>query len=169
MMKRLGDLEYLTGCGYVEGNTKIKSDTDHITKRFKDLEQFLQFEYNYKHIKLDSPSKCHCYRFALNKTTSQIVNPCSHDHNQIICKSCLELHLLFQTMKHLLQYVQSQLTGDNDKVDIHKEIISMEKAVTDIFEPTVKSYMAHRVRAVANFDKLRNETASFTDNNVIYG
>ena len=23
--------------------------------------------------------------------------------------------------------------------------------------------MAHRVRAVANFDKLRNETASFTD------
>ena len=72
MIKRLGDLEYLTGCGYVEGNTNIKSDTDHITKMFKDLEQFLKFEYSYKHVKLDSSSKCHCYRFALNKTTAQI-------------------------------------------------------------------------------------------------
>ena len=72
-------------------------------------------------------------------------------------------------MKHLLQHVQSPLNSDNDKVDIHKEIISMEKAITDIFEPTVRSYMAHRVRAVAKFDKLRNETASFTDKNVVYG
>ena len=39
----------------------------------------------------------------------------------------------------------------------------MIKAVSNIFKTTVKSYMAHRVRAVAQFSKLRKETQSFTD------
>ena len=163
MMKRIGDIPNMTGCGFVENNREIKKDTEHLSKEFKELEQFLHFEYSYKHITLDAPCKCHCYRFALDKQdkSDSIAGP--RHQNQMVCKSCLKPCLIFQKTIQLLQHVIDQLSQNNDLSDVQNEVISMMKAVNIIFKPTVKSYMAHRVRAVAQFSKLRKETQSFTD------
>ena len=66
-------------------------------------------------------------------------------------------------MNRLVQHVHDQFDHNESTLAIRNELMSMQKAVTLIFGPTVKSYMAHRVRAVAQFAKLKKETDSFTD------
>ena len=151
MMDRINELPNIRGLGFVENCTSITSDTNHMCKLWEELEQFLQFEYSAYHIILDAPSKCHCYRYALNKTAVPADNPCCHEHNDNMCKSCLQPLTLFTKLHSLLCHINSQFGKCDDYLAVKNELTSMIKSATEIIEPTVKSYMAHRVRAMAQF------------------
>ena len=48
-------------------------------------------------------------------------------------------------------------------MELKLELSSMLNTLNDVIHPTVKNYMSHRVRAVAQFSKLADEVKSFTD------
>ena len=63
----------------------------------------------------------------------------------------------------LVEHVKSQYDVNENNSSIQNELSSMQKAGSLIFGPTIKSYMAHRFRAVAQFAKLKHETMMFTN------
>ena len=52
---------------------------------------------------------------------------------------------------------------NDERIEERMEILSMRKAQEKVFQPVIKSYMAHRVRAVAQFVKIEKEKTKFTD------
>ena len=161
MLDRVGSLSNVVGIGFTRGDTEILNDTNYLKELWLKVEQFLQYEYSAHHIVPDSEYKCHCYRFALNKVVLDRDAPCNHDHNLQTCMSCIQPFLLFDKTTTLLQHVATQLQDNSP--ELVKELNTMIKLCTSIFTPTVKTYMAHRVRAVAQFAQLRKETLGFSE------
>ena len=65
-------------------------------------------------------------------------------------------------LEHIFQ--QLDVPEENEETQkLKNEIVSMKKASKEILEPTIKNYMSHRVRAIAQFAKLSNKTKGFTD------
>ena len=125
-------------------------------------DQFLQYEYSAHHMKLDDECRCHCYCFALNTQSENY----EENHNNSIYRQCLQGFHLFKETDRFLQHISQKLDVPEENEETQKlknEIVSMKKASKEILEPTIKSYMSHRVGAIAQFAKLSKETSSFTN------
>ena len=113
----------------------------------------MAYEFRAQHLKISHICKAHCCQYALNSD-----NQCQHDHTDSICPACDQGNLLLNDFESLLQHVRHQLSQD-----MKIEITTMLSALTEIFRPTIAAYLAHQVRAYAQFSKIKEEKSKFTN------
>ena len=152
MLARLGTIGDIVG---LEGGD-IVPDITHLQDMWAGIEKIIQYEYSTKHVDIHNNRKSHCCTFALNKTAE-----CTHIHSDLSCQKCSSPFVTIEETDKLLSCILEQL--NDDRIEEIMEILSMRKAQTKVFKPVLKSYMAHRVRAVAQFLKIEKEKTRFTD------
>ena len=152
MLARLGEIEGIVG---LQGGD-IAPNITRLEELWADTEKFVQYEYSAKHIDIHSTCKSHCCMFALNKS-----NECTHTHSDLTCQKCSSPFVAIEETETLLTCILDQLS--HERIEERMELISMKKAQEKVFQPVLKSYMAHRVRAVAQFVKIEKEKTQFTD------
>ena len=120
---------------------------------------FLQYEYSYHHVKMASACRSHYCTFAVNKEVTPENNgqyiPSSYKACSHPCIFFGKLNLL---INHLIQQAPVQA-----RLEDHKEMKSMLKASKEIFQPAVILCMARRVRATAQFAKIKKEVSLFSE------
>lgn len=159
MLDRIGSMGVVVGLERY-GGVDIKENTKKLRGRWNQLEQFLAYEFRAIHIKTTHTCKAHCCHYALNSVNGlQTDNLCPHTHTGLICPSCDKGNTLFNDLELLLIHVKTQLSEDWQK----DEIKTMLTAVTEIFRTTVTAYLAHQVRAYAQFSKIKEEENEYTD------
>ena len=143
MIKRMADLCEL-----------LKDECDNMTSRWSALESFFQYEYRAKHLELESSCKQHCCKYGLN-----ILPTCLHNHDLGSCKSCDQDTVFFLDLDNMLHLILLQLEDEDDK----SEVRTMIRASTEIFRNTLTAFKAHQMRGYAQFAKLKQEIARFSE------
>ena len=118
--------------------------------------QFLAYEYRTNHMSIESDEQSHCVRYALNKDLT-----CTHIHTSNNCSESSSVEFFFRDLNLLLHHVLEQIDRVEDGSFV-TEIMGMIRATNEVFEPSVTTYMAHQVRAYAQFAKIEEETESFS-------
>ena len=145
MLKRLGQVKNVVGIA-LEGSNVLQDNTNYLQSEWSHLYNFTQYHFS-NHVEQDSKWRSHCCRYALNKTLC-----CNHHHPPVDCRSCSKSFSFFKIFEKLITHVIKQLRDDCNYTE---EIRSMAKASQEIIAPVVLLYMAHRVRAKAQFFALK--------------
>ena len=131
-------------------------NTKSLRESWKKKMQFLAYKYRTNHMSIESDNQSHCVRYALNKDLT-----CTHIHTGSNCSECSSVEMFFRDLNQLLHHVLEQIDRVEDG-GLVTEILGMIRATNEVFEPSVTTYMAHQVRAYAQFAKIKEETESFT-------
>lgn len=118
-------------------------------KQWIELEQFLQYQYAINYIAMSFTCKAYCVKYGLNSNIY-----CEYVHITDTCKDCSEPFLFFESLEASIQDIVIISEEDARK----EELESIKKAYSQIFLPTVISYMDHQMRAVAQFAKLKKKS-----------
>ena len=116
----------------------------------------MAYEFRARHLKITNNCKSHCCQYALNCD-----NKCSHDHTSATCMGCNQGTVLLNKFESLIKHAKNEI--DQEDNVMNNELSSMLRASSEIFRPTINAYLAHQVRAYAQFSKLKEETSRFTN------
>ena len=155
MLDSIGNIGGLVGlqiCGGLEISMNLKN----LRAGWKKLEQFLSYEFRARHLKITNTCKSHCCQYALNPD-----NECTHIHTSATCMACNQGTVLLNNFESLIQHAKNEISQENTAMN--NELTTMLRASSEIFRPTINAYLAHQVRAYAQFSKLKEETSRFTN------
>ena len=126
-------------------------------EEWKQIVSFISYEYTSKHLSLNSPIPQHCCTHALNKECRKFDNM----ENKQTCQHCIEISSYFPRVTATIDNIILNHKNNESNNIIQHELGSMVKA-TNNFQCTLKKYMAHKLRAFAQFSAISNEYKKFS-------
>ena len=156
MLVRLKEFNDYVGLASL-GDVDYQKNLEKLKVDWENIVQFLSYEFRTHHVSINSPCAGHCARYALNKTST-----CIHNHNVGVCMTCNRIPEYFKNIRLFLDHIFNQVQKEEQDT-LCLEIQSMINATKKVFEEKVYTYMAHQVRAIAQFDKISEEMKTFTE------
>lgn len=130
MMKRLDELEILSII-----MSEVQSGVKNIVEEWKNIEQFLVWDYSANNLSLDDSDIAHCCQCALGGL-------CSRIHMGQSCQKCSSMVSFFdKPVKQLIQILSNNMENNTHS----DEIKSMHGAITTLSD-MLHHYMSHRLR-----------------------
>ena len=139
----------------------VDNDCDLLLLQWKNILQFLSYQYSEKNLKIDSETPCLCCRYGVSK-----INLCNHEHiADNNCKNTIDALEAIVPFTKLLQHldISSRLEVEDE---VKYEIKTMERT-TSIISEQIKNYMGHRMRAKVQFAAIIQVYKELTVNNAL--
>lgn len=141
-------------------NTTIKDDCEALITKWRNMMQFLSYQFSEQHLQINSVLKVLCCTYSVNKNYK-----CLHFHEQKQCRLSLEALTSMDPFESILNYLDIQNNEELD-AEIIYEVASMKKTIP-IIKNQVKNYMSHRMRAKIQFTAINKVYAELNSNNAL--
>ena len=93
MLNRLSEIDGITGIGFSDNDDKnIEKDCDYLLEQWETVYQFVQYEYSYNHLLVNSSCRCHCMTFAVNTVLLNNTNT----YSQQSCGDCSKPYIFLK-------------------------------------------------------------------------